>query len=61
MQMYPEIEFMTGGKETVAEALGKALQETWKALPQELFDFLIKSIEDRVKACIQSKGWHTKC
>jgi len=60
MQMHPEIEFMARGKELVAEVLGKALQEAWKALPQELFDSLIKSIEDRVKACIRSQGWHTK-
>jgi hypothetical protein len=31
--MHPEIEFMAGGKELVAEVLGKALQEAWKALP----------------------------
>jgi transposase len=60
MKMHPEIEFMTGGKEVVAEALGKALQEAWRALPKELFDSLIESMEERVKACIQSKGWHTK-
>jgi hypothetical protein len=30
--MHPEIKFMTGGKEVIAEALGKALQEVWKAL-----------------------------
>jgi hypothetical protein len=60
MKMHPEIEFMTGGKEVVAEALGKALQEAWRALPKELFDSLIKSMEERVKACIRSKGWHTK-
>jgi len=33
MQMHPEIEFMARGKELVAEVLGKALQEAWKALP----------------------------
>jgi hypothetical protein len=60
MQMHVEIEFMTRGKEVVAQALRQALQEAWKALPQELFDSLIESIEDRVKACIRSKGWHTK-
>ena len=60
MKMHPKIEFIRGGKEVVARALGKALQEAWRALPQELFDSLIRSMEDRVKACIQSKGWHTK-
>lgn len=38
MQMHVEIEFMTRGKEVVAQALRQALQEAWKALPQELFD-----------------------
>jgi hypothetical protein len=46
MQMHVEIEFMTRGKDVVAQAHRQALQEVWKALPQELFDLLIESMED---------------
>jgi hypothetical protein len=60
MKMHPEIEFMTRGKEVIAEALGRALQEAWAAIDQKLFDSMIESMQDRVKACIRAKGWHTK-
>lgn len=40
MQMHVEIEFMTRGKEVVAQALRQALQEAWKALPPRAIRFI---------------------
>ena len=48
------------GEENICKALGTALQEAWSLIPKEFFNRLIESIEARVKAVIEAKGWHTK-
>jgi hypothetical protein len=48
------------GEENIKEAFGNALKEAWDALPEDLFTWSTESIEERVKACIKAKGWHTK-
>ena len=58
LEMHPEISDITG-EENIREALGKALQEAWDAIPKEYFDRLIESMPARVKAVIKAKGWHT--
>jgi hypothetical protein len=42
------------------EALIAACKEAWFALPQELLDKLVMSMEKRLKAVRKAKGWYTK-
>jgi len=51
---------MSGKLEKDLEALENALIEAWDALPDSLFESLVKSMPKRVKACYKAKGWHTK-
>ena len=60
MKLYPEIMTSKCQSEDAIKELGEALQKTWDALPEELFDSLIESMPRHVAACIQNKGWHTK-
>jgi hypothetical protein len=57
-EMHPELSEVTG-EEDIRDALGKALQEAWDAIPESFFSSLIDSMESRVKAVIKAKGWHT--
>jgi hypothetical protein len=58
-EMHPELTNVAGD-EPAREALGNALREAWDAIPQEFFDRLIETMENRVKAVIKADGWHTK-
>jgi hypothetical protein len=58
--MHPELEFATRESEQDVINLENALIKAWDALPNSLFDSLVRSIERRVKACCKAKGWHTK-
>jgi ABC-type iron transport system FetAB ATPase subunit len=59
LELHPELADISG-EENIREALGKALQEAWDALLEDLFTSSIERMEKRVKACIKAKGWHTK-
>jgi hypothetical protein len=59
LQMHPELSEVRG-EEDIREALGNALKEAWDAIPESFFNSLIESMENRVKAVIKAKGWHTK-
>ena len=37
-----------------------ALKEAWATISISFFEELIESMEQRVQACIDAKGWHTK-
>ncbi len=58
--MHLELEFATGNSEKDLWAMEIALIQVWNALPNLLFDSLVRSMEKRVKACYKAKGWHTK-
>ena len=60
LELHPELELMSGTSEKDLEALENALIEAWEALPDSLFESLVKSMPRRVKACYKAKGWHTK-
>jgi transposase len=60
MEHYPELENSKHSREEDIEFLEKALIEAWEALPNILFESLIDSMERRVNACYDAKGWHTK-
>ena len=49
-----------GSKDTIREALFKTLQEVWNAIGRELMDKLIKSIDTRVNAVLETKRWHIR-
>ena len=51
---------MTGGDDRVREVLWKALEEAWALIDEEMLKSLVDSMERRIEACIQSKGWYTK-
>ena len=59
-EVRPDIESVPGGDEKVREVLSEALEEAWARLDRELMDTLIRSMESRVKAVIESEGWYTK-
>ena len=60
LEMHPELEHVTGKSEEDIQELERALIEAWEALPDSLFENLVKSMPKRVKACYRAKGWHTK-
>ena len=60
VELHPELLGATGKSEADIEALIQALREAWDALPESLFQSLIKSMKSRVQACVDAKGWHTK-
>jgi hypothetical protein len=59
IERHPEL-FEVTSKEDIREALRNALREAWDLIPEPFFNSLIKSMENRVKAVIKAKGWHTK-
>ena len=59
-QVNPEIDSVTGGDDRVREVLWKALEEAWALVDEEMLKSLVHSMERRIEACIQSKGWYTK-
>jgi transposase len=58
-EMHPELSEDTG-EENIRDALGKALQEAWDAIPESFSNSLIESMESWVKAVIKAKGWHKR-
>ena len=59
-QVNPDIDSVTGSDDKVREVLCKALEEAWALIDEEMLRSLIVSMERRIEACIQSKGWNTK-
>jgi hypothetical protein len=59
IKMHPELSEM-GHSSDDLEALIAASKEAWLALPQELLDTLVMSVEKRLKAVRKAKGWYTK-
>ena len=57
---HPELLKLTSESQEVKDQFLAALQEGWQALPENLFENLIKSIQQRVKAVKKAKGWYTK-
>ena len=56
---FPELKDM-GESQEAYDALARAIVEAWEAIPQEYIDNLIKSMDNRVNAVLEAKGWHTK-
>ena len=58
--MFPEVMNAKGESEEDRKALEEALKAAWLAIPDSFFESLVESMPDRIKACIEAKGWHTK-
>ena len=58
-QVNPDIDSVTGSDDKVREVLWKPLEEAWALIYEEILRSLIVSMERRIEACIQSKGWYT--
>ena len=60
LKMFPDI--MSGGGKTEEDIqkVEECLKAAWDALPDSLFESLIKSMKARMDMCILAKGWHTK-
>jgi hypothetical protein len=57
--LYPDLELFDGTKSQLKEQFYKIIKNTWESLGEDYFDFLIRSIESRVNAVLEAKGWYT--
>lgn len=57
---YPDIMASGDASEEARTAMGHALVDCWQKVPDSLFKLLIESMPDRITACIEAEGWHTK-
>jgi transposase len=59
-RMFPELWKSNRKSEEDRTLMEEALKEAWATIPVSFFEELVESMERRVKACIDAKGWHTK-
>lgn len=59
-EKYPHLMASYSDTEKIRMELEEALKVCWDELPDSLFESLVGSMQDRIKACIEAKGWHTK-
>jgi transposase len=59
-QLNPGLADLKGTKEEVIQTLIEALKEAWAKIGKDYFDSLIKSMDQRVNAVLEAKGWYTK-
>src|SRR6266487_50662 len=60
LKMFPDIMNGGGKAEEDIQKVEECLKAAWDALPNSLFEGLIKSIKARIDMCILAKRWHTK-
>jgi hypothetical protein len=58
--MFPDVAADKSESEHARQRLESYLQAAWDTLDQDLFNKLGASMNDRIKAVIAAKGWHTK-
>ena len=56
---HPEL-IELGKSEAAYQKLFTAIREGWDAIAPEAIETLVKSMDDRVNAVIQSEGWYTR-
>lgn len=57
--IHPELESFGGTKGQLKELFFKAMEDAWESLGQDFFDGLVRSMENRVNAVLEAKGWYT--
>jgi hypothetical protein len=60
LKMFPDIMSSRGKAEEDIQKVEECLKAAWDALPNSLFEGLIKSMKARIDMCILAKRWHTK-
>jgi transposase len=58
-KQYPQLKDL-GESQAAYDELARVIVEAWEAMAQDRIDSLIKSMDNRVNAVLQAKGWHTK-
>ena len=58
-EQYPQLKDM-GESQSAYDELARVIVEAWEAIPQDYIDKLIKSMDNRVNAVLEAKGWHTR-
>jgi hypothetical protein len=58
-QLHPDLLLNTKARAT-KEKLREVLPQVWKAIPREVVEECVKSMNNRLEACIAAKGWYTK-
>ena len=53
-----ELESFGGTKGQLKELFFKAMEDSWESLGQNFFDGLVRSMENRVNAVLEAKGWY---
>ena len=56
----PELDHASGHSIEVEEKLWEALQASWAMIKQGILKHLVKSMDNRVNAVIEAKGWNTR-
>ena len=56
---YPDFHEM-GKTEEAYQRFYQAINEAWEVIPQEKINSLIRTMDNRINAVQQAKGWHTK-
>lgn len=57
----PEIDSFQGTKDELHRRFSDLIERAWEELGQDLFDRLIQSMDNRINAVIEAKGWYTRC
>jgi hypothetical protein len=60
VDMFPEVAMDRSESEDSRQHLESCLQAAWDCLPDTLFDNLYGSMQRRLLAVIEAKGWHIK-
>jgi transposase len=58
--LHPDLELFDGTKSQLKEQFYKAIEDAWQSLEEDYFDSLIRSMERRVNAVLEAKGWYTR-
>ena len=57
---FPDTYAIRGGPERVQKELEERLKVVWSELDTDIFEKLILSMPDRVRALYDAKGWYTR-
>jgi hypothetical protein len=58
-RLYPHLKGLKDNRADRAE-FKRCVDLAWQAIPQDQIRDLMKSIPDRLRACIRARGWYTK-
>jgi hypothetical protein len=56
----PTLQYTTGNSEAIRQRFSSAIQRAWASIPPARIRGLVKSMDDRVNAVLEAKGWYTR-